>query len=204
MKEKERLEKRKELAIQKGLVIGTDDSVYKKVLKVYKLGFEVLLNNKINLVLIDEKINESGCSFNPSIKAKEIYKENVLCSNYIYCLNQFYIEKLGKEDIEKLKGKERVDEEVLRIVERTLKEVIQKEGVGMITYGQATPDTIIKNGTLVLKFIYGKNKEKFGKEEFMIVYKKQKEYIQKLVSYIETEIQNKWNIPAKVLVDKMV
>ena len=89
-------------------------------------------------------------------------------------------------------------------IKNTLKKVITKEGVKNITYFEPTPETIIKNGTLVFAFIYGKNKEEQSKEEYINNIRKQKEVINNIKEKLEKETLEKLNIECKMLSYKIL
>lgn len=58
--------KRRELAVSKGLIKDKDYSSYRKVLNLYKKGFEELLNQRLKFLELDKKIEDSNLYFSPS------------------------------------------------------------------------------------------------------------------------------------------
>ena len=159
--------------------------------EVYKSSLIELLNKELGIDNLDNIIEESNCLFRPSTTfGKYGYMR---LSKYIYCLNSLYLENLDK-----------IEEPTNEFIKSTIKTVITKKGVNNITYFNPTPETIIKNGTLVFAFIYGKNKEELARDDYISKKKKQKEFILKLEKYIEENVITKFNINCKVLNYKIV
>lgn len=204
MKEQEFLKKRRELAISKKMIQGQNTEVFKKVYNIYKNGFEQLLNDRLNFPKIDEEIENANLFFAPSKTQLEILKNSIISSKFFNCLNDFYVEKLENRDIEVLNKKEKIDEEVVEIVKRTYKEILKKDGVEMITYFPTLPERIVKNQTIVLEFAYGKNTKEFANDEFIELIKKQRNFIENMNKKIEAEINTKMELPAKILVAKII
>ena len=175
----------------------TNDNVW----KIFKDGFSVLLNSKIDFKEIDSKIENANLHFTKSKKA-EVNKN--INSDYIICLNELFINKLSDNDINILMNKSLVDEEVLNIVNRSLEDILIKDGVKMITYEYTIPDRIIENGTIVLEFLYAKNDVELRGEDYINNYKKQQEFINTLKQDIEEKVEREFNIKCKLLIDKTV
>ncbi len=159
--------------------------------EVYKNSLIELLKSELNLDSLDNVVEESNCSFTPSTTFEKYGYMKV--SKYIYCLNNLYLDELNEN--------EEMTEEFIK---NTLKKVITKEGVKNITYFEPTPETIIKNGTLVFAFIYGKNKEKQIKEEYINNIRKQREGINNIKEKLEKETLEKLNIECKMLSYKIL
>ena len=162
-----------------------------KYKEIYKEKLIELLKKKLNITNLDNLIEESNCLFSPSTTFEKYGYMRL--SKYIYCLNNLYLKNLDK-------SKEITDE----YIKSTLKGAITKDGVESITYFNATEETIIKNGTLVFAFIYGKNKEELTGNDYINNIKKQKEFILKLEKSIEANVKSKFNIDCKVLNYKIV
>ena len=195
-------QERKNMAYEKGLIIGEDYTNYRKLLNLYKKSFEILLNSYLNFPAIDKQIENLNLSFAPSKIQLEKVKNTDLNSKYFFCLNQFYVEKLSPEKIKILLEKEQIDEEVMQIINDTFKEIIKKDNCEMITYTYPTPERIIKNGTVVLEFVYGKNKEQKTGQDFMNLIRNQRELLDKLKMEIENVIKEKLQVEARVLIEK--
>lgn len=94
---------------------------------MYRCGFEELINEKINLKLYDQKLENSKLFLDlPKWQTRERKNNSVLQTDYFSILNPFYIEKLSQEDINWLKEKKVADQEVLQLIERTYKDILKK------------------------------------------------------------------------------
>lgn len=194
---------RKEKAIQKGLIVGEDMTLYRKVYNLYQVGFEYIMNQAVDFATIDQMIEASHCYFAPSQTATEIHVSR-LPSHYFYCLNTYYIENLEEKDISVLKQKTAVDREVLDIIERTYPQVLTKDDAIKITYGTAIPENMVPNGAVALAFYYGKNSTDLEKELYIKNSVNQKKVIEQLSDKIEKAIQDKLHLASKVIVRKVV
>ena len=175
----------------------------KQALKIYKEGVNYLLDNIINFSNLSNAIGKSECYFAPSKTFKE-YGYLSTSSPYFYLLNTFYLENLSNDDLEILKNKEKIDEDAINIVKRTLKDVITKKDVKSIAYFNPTPETIIKNGTLVFIFVYGKNSKSLSDDLYTSNVKKQKEFIKLLKENFESGIKSSLDIECKLLSYKIL
>lgn len=163
----------------------------KEYKELYKKSLIELLNKELSIDNLDNIIEDSNCLFRPSTTFEKYGYMRL--SKYIYCLNSLYLERLDE--------KQEITDEFIK---STLKKVITKEGVNNITYFNTTPETIIKNGTLVFAFIYGKNSQELTRDNYISNIKKQKEFILKLEKFIEENVMTKFNINCKVLNYKIV
>lgn len=163
----------------------------KEYKEVYKNSLIELLNKELGIDNLDNIIEESNCLFSPSTTFEKYGYMRL--SKYIYCLNSLYLENLDE-----------IEEPTNEFIKSTMKTVITKKGVNNITYFNPTPETIIKNGTLVFAFIYGKNKEELAGDDYISNIKKQKDFILKLEKFIEENVMTKFNINCKVLNYKIV
>lgn len=175
----------------------------KQALKIYKEGVNYLLDNIINFSNLSNAIDKSECHFAPSKTFKE-YGYLSTSSPYFYLLNTFYLENLSNDDLEILNNKEKIDEDAINIIKRTLKDVITKKDVKSITYFNPTPETIIKNGTLVFIFVYGKNSKSLSDDLYTSNVKKQKEFIKLLKENFENGIKSSLDIECKLLSYKIL
>lgn len=198
------MDTRKAKLQEKGLIVENDNNLYKRVLTLYKDGFNAILNEVVNFSNLSKAIEESKCFFAPSKTFKD-YGYLSTTSPYFYFLNTFYLENLNENDIEILKNKTQLDEEVVQLVKRTLKDVIKKEKAKNITYFNATPETIIRNGTLVFAFVYGKNSKALNDEEYLNNIKAQKKFINLLKNNFENGISSSFNnVDCKLLSYKIL
>ena len=175
----------------------------KQALKIYKEGVNYLLDNIINFSNLSNAIGKSECYFAPSKTFKE-YGYLSTSSPYFYLLNTFYLENLSNDDLEILNNKEKIDEDAINIVKRTLKDVITKKDVKSITYFNPTPETIIKNGTLVFIFVYGKNSKSLSDDLYTSNVKKQKEFIKLLKENFASGLKSSLDIECKLLSYKIL
>ena len=196
--------KRRELAVSKGLIKDKDYSSYRKVLNLYKKGFEELLNQRLKFLELDKKIEDSNLYFSPSTSWLKVIEKSNIRSKYFYCLNQFYVEKLDIKYLDILKDKDSVDQEVLDIISSTCKDVLKRDGVKTVTYLPTLPDRIVNNGSIVLELVYGRNSESLTDDEFIINLKKQREFLNAFKVEIQNSIKNNFNIEGVVFTSKMV
>lgn len=159
--------------------------------EVYKNSLIELLNKELGIDNLDNIIEESNCLFRPSTTFEKYGYMRL--SKYIYCLNSLYLENLDK-----------IEEPTNEFIKSTIKTVITKKGVNNITYFNPTPETIIKNGTLVFAFIYGKNKEELAGDDYINNVKKQKEVISRIEEKLKKEVVEKFNIECKMLSYKIL
>ena len=159
--------------------------------EVYKNSLIELLNKELGIDNLDNIIEESNCLFRPSTTFEKY--GYIRLSKYIYCLNSLYLENLDK-----------IEEPTNEFIKSTIKTVITKKGVNNITYFNPTPETIIKNGTLVFAFIYGKNKEELAGDDYISNIKKQKEVISRIEEKLKKEVVEKFNIECKMLSYKIL
>lgn len=159
--------------------------------EVYKNSLIELLNKELGIDNLDNIIEESNCLFRPSTTFEKYGYMRL--SKYIYCLNSLYLENLDK-----------IEEPTNEFIKSTIKTVITKKGVNNITYFNPTPETIIKNGTLVFAFIYGKNKEELAGDDYINNVKKQKEVISRIEEKLKKEVVEKFNVECKMLSYKIL
>lgn len=159
--------------------------------EVYKNSLIELLNKELGIDNLDNIIEESNCLFRPSTTFEKYGYMRL--SKYIYCLNSLYLENLDK-----------IEEQTNEFIKSTIKTVITKKRVNNITYFNPTPETIIKNGTLVFAFIYGKNKEELAGDDYINNVKKQKEVISRIEEKLKKEVVEKFNIECKMLSYKIL
>ena len=167
--------------------------------KLYKEAFYQFFNKMIDIVSYDNKVENACLYFGPS--------NDINCninSNYFSILNNFYFSKFSSEDINKLENKKEIDNEVLELVARTYIECIKKDGVSGIMYNPPKPEHYVVNGSLVLEFVYGKNTKKISDDEYMDIYRKQKDFINSMVEELKKEVTEKLGINCEIFISKRV
>lgn len=179
-----------------------DHSLYKTLAKKYQNVFEELLNNELNLHKVDNIIESSNLYFSPSQTTLK-YIPSKINSKYLRCLNTFYVEKLSEEDIAILKESE-TEDNLIKLVKKTYKEVLLKPGVKRITYNPPTPDRIVENGSVVFELSYGKNIIELSNEKYIENLRKQQKVLKELTENIEHQVKVKMNVPCKVIVEKRI
>lgn len=179
-----------------------DHSLYETLAKKYQNVFEELLNNELNLHKVDNIIESSNLYFSPSQTTLK-YIPSKINSKYLRCLNTFYVKKLSEEDIAILKESE-TEDNLIKLVKKTYKEVLLKPGVKRITYNPPTPDRIVENGSVVFELSYGKNIIELSNEKYIENLRKQQKVLKELTENIEHQVKVKMNVPCKVIVEKRI
>ena len=208
-----------ELAKQKGLIINENNSEYILMENLYKYLFENYLNEIVDLKKYDEELLNSSLDFGISHPLKE-QKGNILNDflkfNYIFILNDFFIEKLSIDDINIFRnslksGKVIPTLELIDIIKRTYKDVINNnytrngyvDETYNISYGEFRPGNFFTNNALVIKIFYGKNKTKMSDDEYLKNMQEKKEYLNNLVTRLKNDIQEKISINVEVVTEKI-
>lgn len=198
---KETIKKRIEQSKKKGLIIENDYTIYNDILNKYKEGFEGLLNQKLKLNNIDIELYNSNLYFSPSTSVKNKFSTH-LKSDYIYYINDFYIENMSIEDIERFKKVRAISEKTFEIVKRTYKDVLLKKNVDTVMYNPPSLLNKVRNGTLVLMLVYGKNKRKLSEEEYLENRLKQKIFLENISLKLEKKVNEALEIPCRVIIEK--
>ena len=197
-----------ELAKEKGLIINEDQSKYDELVKKYKYLLEYYIDSKMNLFQYEELINNSGLSIGKNSKYKSLHE--YLKLDYIYLLNNLFIEKLSIEDINLLEKIDLNNNEVINFIERTYKDIIYdnyfkgeyQNNIYKVCYGPVVPFNFVDNDSLVLKIYYGKNLIDVDGEEFIKLHEKQLAFFDKLIEKIKNDFKEKLNIKCEVLLEK--
>jgi len=209
----------KELAIQKGLIIEDNYDWYNNIEKVYKYLFESYLMRMVNLKEYNDKIKNSGLDFGVSHPTQAQLISGIpeyLNLEYIYLLNNFYVEKMDINYINVLKeyavkGDFTLNDVVIDIVKRTYKDVIRnnyRDGSYTndsykICYGYAIPSNMCDNDALVLKIYYSKNTTTMNDIEFIKNIKDKEAYLKEVSNHLINEIKEKLDINVCILVEKI-
>ena len=206
-----------ELAKQKGLIIDNNKELYNRLENIYKAIFERYLNDNIDLKKYDEEILNSGYYFGVPNPTKDQLISGLgeyLGLKYIYLLNNFFIEKLEKEDIDILKAcieKNVIGIEAYEMVKKTYKEVIRNNYLKgkyereryQVCYGYALPNNFAYNDDIVLKIYYSKNTKKLEDKEFIENLRNQKKILESIKERIIEEIKSKLNDTTTVIIEKI-
>ena len=167
--------------------------------KLYKEAFCEIFSRIIDIVSFDDKVENANLYFGPS--------NDIHCninSKYFSILNKFYFNSFSSEDINMLENKNKIDNEVLKLVARTYKECLKKDGVSGIMYNPPKPEHYVVNGSLVLEFVYGKNIKNLSDDEYLEIYSKQKDFINSMVEEIKKEVKEKLGINCEIFIGKRV
>jgi hypothetical protein len=192
----------KDLARAKNLIIGDDDTRYKELENKYKLSVELLINYIINSTKIDDIIDESDSYIGISKQAGNKYKNKLLGSKYLYLDNKYYVEKLTDEDISVLLSKPSVDNDVIDIIKRTLKDVVTLGNSPKQIYGHPYPNKVIDNSSIIMVICLGKNKE--NNEDFRSLLKRQNALCTNISNQIKTKILDNLNINTEIIMEKLI
>lgn len=208
-----------ELAKNKGLIVNDSNNNYKVLENLYKYLFEYYLLSKVDLRKYDEDIFNSNLYFgisNPSNKQKGNGLNEYIKFNYIYLLNNFFVEKLSVEDINKLQnalneGNLRPTPELLEIIDRTYKQVIRNnytnngylDNVFKVYYGEYKPDNFVDNDALVIKIFYGKNSKELSDDEYLKNMSEKKKFLNDLSIKLMTELKEQLDLNINILIEKI-
>lgn len=208
-----------ELAREKGLIVDDNNELYIIIENLYKYLFEYYLINKVNLKLYDDEILNSNLDFgisHPSNEEKGNILNDYINLKYIYILNNFFIEKLSLDDINKLKESLNIkylkpNKELLEIINRTYKDVIWNnytykgyvDNNYNVYYGEFQPENFVDNDALVLKIYYGKNKINLNDQDYLTNMSEKKLFLSNLSNRLKKEIEEKLNINVNVLTEKI-
>ena len=183
-----------DVARQKNLINGEDYSVYALIQSLYLKTLEQYIYSYVDLKKYDDEIANSNLDFGlvPDDRKLAYQKISYMNLKYIYIRNFLFIEKLNINDLETFWGRIKnrnyvIDDELLKIVERTFKDVIDNNFVAgeykedfVISYGPANPLTFAKSNDFVINIQYGFNTTKMTDEEYNENLKKKKELIAKI------------------------
>ena len=194
-----------ELASHKGI----DDNLYNKLEAKYKYLLEYFLGTEIDFKKYEKKIENSNLNIGKNGKYKKI--NLYLDLDYIFVLNNLFIEKLNMDDINLLRNfNGDVNSDLIELIKRTYKDVIYdnylKEGysdnIYKVCYGDVVPTNFVDNDSLVLKIFYGKNTKNIDGKEFIALHEKQLNFFHRLINELIKEIKDKLNIKCEILLEK--
>lgn len=180
-----------EVAREKNLILGEDYNVYALIQSLYLKALEQYICSYVDLKKYDDEIANSNLDFGlvPDDRKIPYQKISYMNLKYIYIRNFLFIEKLNINDLkifwERIKNnKYEIDDELIKIVQNTFKDVIDNNFVVneykkdfVISYGPANPVTFAKSSDFVINIQYGFNTKKLTDEEYNENLKKKKELI---------------------------
>ena len=201
----------RELAVSKNLIIDGNEEKYNLLVRNYKYLLEYYINSKIDLLKYDNMIKNSDLSIGTNSKYKSI--NEYLNLDYIFLINNLFVEKLSNEDINEILNKFNKDDisnELITIVERTYKDVIldnyREDGytdkIYKVCYGPIVPRNMVNNNSLVFKLVYGRNLIDVEGDKFIGLHKKQLMFLEDVINKLKEEVSNKLNIDCEVLLEK--
>lgn len=146
-----------DLIEEKGLGEDKPSSEYFELVNRYKDFFGKYLMELLPLEQIDNNMKNSKLNYVP-IKDddKDFYQiTSLLPLTYIYIRNNFYIEKLSKEDLDVLRSKDSYDDEVREFIKRTFLSVINPyDDKEVVFYGIENKDCLCNSTDVVLGVRY--------------------------------------------------
>jgi len=199
------------LARSKGLVEDNDvlTDKYLKMQAVYKAAFYSYLDNIVNFKLYEETLDETGYVFvtREGNRRSSYHHFGSYDARFIFLRNNFYIERLSKDEIELLNAAPDA-ESLYDLVERTYKDIIAVRNLkypenkfdAEYDKGALTGVTKAPNNALVLGLAYGREYDAAG----MLVSKENEEkkwvIANRLARDMEERIAELLGIPVVVFV----
>ena len=186
--------------------------------KTYKQLFEIYLQNKIDLKLYDNKIKNSDLDFGKGHPTKSNLINDLgeyLGLNYIYIINDFFIEKLSINDLNELRKvyqEKKYNINTIKMIEKTYKEVLNNNFVNgkyvnepfNRCYGPVIPKNFALSDSLVIKIIFGKNMKQYNDEEYLANAKAKTNFLNILSNDLKKEIGEKLGIRVTILREKVL
>lgn len=186
--------------------------------KTYKQLFEIYLQNKIDLKLYDNKIKNSGLDFGKGHPTKSNVINDLgeyLGLDYIYIINDFFIEKLSINDLNELRKvyqEKKYNINTIKMIEKTYKEVLNNNFVNgkyvnqpfNRCYGPVIPKNFALSDSLVIKIIFGKNTKQYDDEEYLVNAKAKTNFLNILCNDLKKEIEENLGIKVTILREKVM
>ena len=150
------------LLTSKGLYENNNlNSKYYQLYKNYKILLDKYLVNKLELDVYDQSIDDTGLKFMPVKKEDMDYYQYISAMNlkYIYLRNNLYVEKLSKENIDKIlslniNNLKKPSKDIIKIIEDTYIDVIDvnidKNITSMVRYGPDNDNYWFPSNELVI------------------------------------------------------
>lgn len=186
--------------------------------KTYKQLFEIYLQNKVDLKLYDNKIKNSDLDFGIGHPTKSNLINDLgeyLGLNYIYIINDFFIEKLSVNDLNELRKvyqEKKYNLNTIKMIERTYKDVLNNNFVNgefkdvpfNRCYGPMVPKNFALSDSLVIKIIFGKNIKQYNDDEYLANAKAKTNFLNILSNELKKEIEEKFGIRVTILREKIM
>ena len=199
------------LAKEKGLINNEDDSLYQKLAYNYKYLLEYYLNSVIDFSKYENKITTSDLYIGKTNKYHEL---NVFLKlDYLFLMNNLFVEKLDKTDIDIILSKfnkDNIEPELIDIIKRTFKEVIKDnyfkgeytDKIYNVCYGPVVPFNFVDNNSLVFRFYYGRNLISLEGDKLLELDEKQISFINEQINLFKKEIIDKLDVNCEILIKK--
>lgn len=186
--------------------------------KTYKQLFEIYLQNKIDLKLYDNKIKNSDLDFGKGYPTKSNLINDLgeyLGLNYIYIINDFFIEKLRINDLNELRKvyqEKKYNINTIKMIEKTYKEVLNNNFVNgkyvnepfNRCYGPVIPKNFALSDSLVIKIIFGKNTKQYDDTEYLVNAKAKTSFLNVLCNDLKKGIEENLGIRVTILREKVL
>lgn len=186
--------------------------------KTYKQLFEIYLQNKIDLKLYDNKIKNSDLDFGKGHPTKSNLINDLgeyLGLNYIYIINDFFIEKLSINDLNELRKvyqEKKYNINTIKMIEKTYKEVLNNNFVNgkyvnepfNRCYGPVIPKNFALSDSLVIKIIFGKNTKQYDDEEYLVNAKAKANFLNILCNDLKKGIEENLEIRVTIFREKVL
>lgn len=186
--------------------------------KIYKQLFEIYLQNKIDLKLYDNKIKNSDLDFGKGHPTKSNLINDLgeyLGLNYIYIINDFFIEKLRINDLNELRKvyqEKKYNINTIKMIGKTYKEVLNNNFVNgkyvdepfNRCYGPVIPKNFALSDSLVIKIIFGKNTKQYDDTEYLVNAKAKTSFLNILCNDLKKGIEENLGIRVTILREKVM
>ena len=194
------------------------DEEYIILKKTYKQLFEIYLQSKIDLKLYDNKIKNSDLDFGQGHPVKINLINDLgeyLGLNYIYIINDFFIEKLRINDLNELRKvyqEKKYNINTIKMIEKTYKEVLNNNFVNgkyvnepfNRCYGPVIPKNFVLSDSLVIKIIFGKNTKQYDDTEYLANAKAKTSFLNILCNDLKKGIEENLGIRVTILREKVM
>ncbi len=198
-----------ELAKSKGLITD-NDALYKELEKKYKYLLEYYLSTVIDFNKYENMINTSNLYIGKNSKYQRL--NEYLKLDYIFLINNLFIEKLDNSNLDLLKNfnKDNITSNLIDMVKNTCSDVIKDnyhkgnyiDEIYKVCYGPVVPFNFVDNNSLVFNFIYGKNLIEVNGDKFFELDEKQNKFNNETTEELKKEKLDKTGLKAEVLISK--
>ncbi len=198
------------LAKEKKLIIDNDESLYIEIAYKYKYLLEYYINTMIDLKKYEREIDNSNLYIGKNAKYKSL--NNYLDLDYIFLVNNLFVEKLEEKDINLLKqyNEGNVSYELINLVKRTFKNIIfdnytndkYRDSIYKVCYGDYVPLNFVDNDSLVFRIYYGKNLKDLNKDDFVKIHREQLAFFENIMNRIKDEVKRVLDVKCEILLQK--